>query len=208
MTFIPVSQTAEVVMNYRNEIDLNVMKNIIHVRHTETQWDAANLQLLTDAMATWWATDLRIAASQDVEMFSVYARSIHAASAEYAETVPDPPLDGNIATSCLPGNVAWAVKLLTGLTGRSYRGRSFFIGLAESSVSGNYIGQTTADAIVDAWVELKDVILPNLSAELVVVSRYTGGEPRVAGVATPVTTISYTDLVVDSQRRRLPGRGA
>lgn len=208
MAHQPVSQTAEVVMNYLNEVDNVIMKNVINVRSTETQWDEAMLQLLTDAMATWWATDLRAAASNEVRLESVYAKDLFEADAAYAETVPDPALDGNIASQAAPGNVSWCVKLVTGLTGRSRRGRSYFVGLAESSLVGNHVSEATIDLIVDAWVDLKDVILPGIAAELVVVSRISGGELRPTGLVTPVTTISYTDSVVDSQRRRLPGRGS
>jgi hypothetical protein len=41
----------------------------------------------------------------------------------------------------------------------------------------------------------------------VVVSRYHLGAPRVTGIATPVITYLATDNNVDSQRRRLTGRG-
>jgi hypothetical protein len=45
------------------------------------------------------------------------------------------------------------------------------------------------------------------------VSRYSGigtdGKPipRTEGIATPVTQVVITDHTIDSQRRRLPGRG-
>jgi len=42
----------------------------------------------------------------------------------------------------------------------------------------------------------------------VVVSYITNLEPREGGpVYYPITTISITDLVVDSQRKRKPGNG-
>jgi hypothetical protein len=41
----------------------------------------------------------------------------------------------------------------------------------------------------------------------VVVSRFSGGVERVTGVTTPVVQAAYHDLNLDSQRRRLTGRG-
>jgi len=49
--------------------------------------------------------------------------------------------------------------------------------------------------------------------EWVVVSRYSGTDvnddpvPRVTGIATLVSNVLFTNNTVDSQRRRLPGRG-
>jgi hypothetical protein len=42
---------------------------------------------------------------------------------------------------------------------------------------------------------------------LVVVSRYSNGQPRAVGVATPVTSALLVDTRVDTQRRRLVGIG-
>jgi hypothetical protein len=48
----------------------------------------------------------------------------------------------------------------------------------------------------------------------VIASRFSGVDPdtgkpipRTAGVTTNVITVVAADLVIDSQRRRLPGRG-
>jgi hypothetical protein len=42
----------------------------------------------------------------------------------------------------------------------------------------------------------------------VVASRITNGAPRVTGLSQPVTSWLVVDLAVDSQRRRLNGRGS
>jgi hypothetical protein len=76
-------------------------------------------------------------------------------------------------------------------------------------VTGNTLNAGYASDFVIAYNDLLPggVFEPD-GWRWVVLSRYTAGAPRAAGVAFAVTRALFTDLTVDSQRRRLPGRGA
>jgi hypothetical protein len=75
-------------------------------------------------------------------------------------------------------------------------------------VVGNTFDATKADNLVQAYI---DGILTNAditaSWEMVVVSTVENKAPRASALVQPVTSVLYTDLTVDSQRRRLTGRG-
>lgn len=102
----------------------------------------------------------------------------------------------------MPNNVSFAIKFGTGLAGRSYRGRFYHIGFSEAMVADNVIITGNANQIRDAFPTLAGD-LGAVGLEHVVVSKQLNGVPRTVGVATKITTYSYTDLRVDTQRKRL-----
>jgi hypothetical protein len=75
------------------------------------------------------------------------------------------------------------------------------------------MGSTLIGDILAAYVALVAAVEPD-GWDHVVVSRFSGVDedgrpiPRVAGVSTVVLSYGVTDNNLDSQRRRLAGRGA
>jgi hypothetical protein len=110
-----------------------------------------------------------------------------------------PPQSGGNASPGMPGSVAFCVRLRTGAPGRSFRGRKYFTGLCEGTVTDNLFDATTADTIVSA-INSMQTALTALNYPLAILS-------KTALAVTEVVNVGYYDLVVDSQRRRLPGRG-
>jgi hypothetical protein len=47
----------------------------------------------------------------------------------------------------------------------------------------------------------------NATWKMVVVSYYNNGAWRLTATITPIISFAFADLAIDSQRRRLPGRG-
>lgn len=117
------------------------------------------------------------------------------------------PIVGTRAGAQLPNNCALVITKRTAARGRSFRGRLYFGPLIEADVIDNTVGSTVVSSVIG---NLGAVLLTVVGAvenhKLQVVSRYTGGNARVTGISTPVTGWT-SDGVVDSQRRRLPGRG-
>lgn len=114
---------------------------------------------------------------------------------------------GSIDENSCPGNVTWAIKFLTGHVGRAFRGRNFVPALPEGHVASNAVDPTWAAATVaDYQAMLAAVAAAGFTP--VVVSRRLDGAERAAGVTTPISLVTFTDLNTDSQRRRLNGRGA
>jgi len=115
---------------------------------------------------------------------------------------PVTPVGGGVINA-QSASVAKAIKLGTGLTGRSARGRMFFgcFGVNQLSDSA-HIKATTIDDIVGILENLK-AIVEALGWIWVIVSRYHNGVKRTEGLTLPVTSFSASDLTLDSQRRRL-----
>jgi len=107
-----------------------------------------------------------------------------------------------------PNNCSMAVSFRTAVSGRSNRGRNYVPVLTNSQVSENLIDSSWAQDVVNAYSELLfgGGALP-AGWVWVVVSRFTGGLPRTVGTFNEIFSVLVTDLIVDSMRTRLPGRG-
>ena len=112
---------------------------------------------------------------------------------------------GTEAVGGLPNNVTIAIKRTSILTGRSARGRVYWIGLATSFLTAdeNFITLGANANIVDAVDSIK-TICTTFGWLPVIVSRFSGGVQRAEGVTFEWENTSNEDLRVDSQRGRLP----
>jgi len=113
---------------------------------------------------------------------------------------------GAISFEQLPNNATLVCTLRTAQRGRSYRGRIYHIGLTEGQVVANTVVPGIITSLSLAYAQLLNTA--NFGGcELAVLSRYNANAPRLIGVATPVIDTLFADPTIDSQRRRLPGRG-
>jgi hypothetical protein len=115
-------------------------------------------------------------------------------------------IPGDLAQAAEPNNVTLAIKFLTAGRGRSARGRNYIVGLHVDAVTNNEVSSAHAAQYVTAYDELRDTSVISVGTH-VVVSRFLDGVERTEGIAQTVTGVTFTDFIVDSQRRRLPGRG-
>jgi hypothetical protein len=110
----------------------------------------------------------------------------------------------------LPSSACIAIKKVTGNLGRSGRGRWYWPLADTNAISG------TNDTVVAAYVT---TILAGLTSfqgaveaglppvAMGIVSYRTAGAQRAAGLFQQIVSWQNTDRLVDSQRRRLSGRG-
>jgi len=107
-----------------------------------------------------------------------------------------------------PGNVSVAIARKSIYAGRSKRGRIYLAGIPESFVTGNVVDATFISDHVDMLngldEYLADATVPFLSS---IVSRIDVGGITPTGTSTLVFRWEAVDSNVDSQRRRLAGRG-
>jgi len=107
----------------------------------------------------------------------------------------------------LPNNVTLSVKRSSGLTGRSARGRVYVPGITSTMLSApNVIDSTFSDAFAAALNLLVD---PTFATDWqhVIWSYQHNGAPRSEAFPYGIDLYVAVNLVLDSQRRRLPGRG-
>jgi hypothetical protein len=115
-------------------------------------------------------------------------------------------LPGSKTGTAAPMNAAVVVSLRTGLRGRSYRGRCYLGSISMSDVASAVdINSNFQAAIVAAFAGLQAALL-SAALDMVVVSKQHNGVPRSAGATYAIEQI-VVDSHIDSQRRRLFGRG-
>jgi hypothetical protein len=213
MPFVPVPNTAEVTvkMTHLNE----QVANIYHVERP-APWNEDTLTQLAEAFRTWWETETRTERSGSTCLEEICARDLTTISGLQVCVTHGIANCGTGLTQAMPGNVTIAIKEGTGLAGRSFRGRSYWVGLTEEMVENNVVTEPFLGNIIGDMNELSARVNA-LGATLVVVSKMSGSTcnvttckkiptPRTTGVTTPITGYAANN-VVDSQRRRLPGRG-
>lgn len=122
-------------------------------------------------------------------------------------TVGPAPLPGAVGGGSLPLNATLCFSLRTTSRGRSARGRLYILALPATQVTQNTVGSTYTTNVVTILEGLKDAI-EALGYSWVVASYISEGAPRPGGpVYYAINNIIVVDRTVDSQRRRLPGRG-
>lgn len=203
MAYVPVPNTAQV--NVRGVLDGQTVENTLYFTRS-AGWDGQALTDLAGAVASWWQVRMLPSLHQAYSLVEVVAVDLATQSGPSVTFAPNPPPTGGAAGDVLPNNVALCVSFRTGQRGRSYRGRNYITAIPEAAVTGNTFAQSFVTQIVDAYGFLPGAVA-SLNADWVVVSRFANGAPRTTGLATVIQVVVVVDPTVDSQRRRLPGRG-
>lgn len=199
----PTENVAEVTMTflYNNQYCINK-----HHFVNTAGWDEGSLNNLGTAVRQWWADEIQASAPSTLSLIEIEVIDLTEGSGLGVTVQTGLPLVGANAAQQLPNNVTVAVKKGTGLVGRSYRGRTYHIGLTEANVDLNTLNASTQTLLQNAYDALREPLGIAIPVDMCVLSETTGGVQRAEGVCTVVTGIGV-DPVIDSQRRRLPGRG-
>lgn len=202
MPFIPIPQTAEVAVRI-----LQDGQNLANVWHATYQGEptSQNMVLLASNTIAWWQANIRPLVPATVQLLEVSVVDQSEIGGVAALLAPSSNNTGTSVSPAMPNATTIAVKKSTGRAGRSYRGRVYHIGLTEAQVDNNRISAATVTALNAAYEALIDSY-DAANFQWVVASTYFNNAPRVIGITTPIIGVS-TDPVIDSQRRRLPGRG-
>ncbi len=200
MAFQTVPNVAEVVITYSGHGQQ--FKNIVHGL-------MPGGYVLADLVTLAAAVDLAIAANwlpiQSVDYIYLNT-TVRGLEFENDQEVTNSVSSGNgLGTAtAVPDNVTLSIKKSSGLTGRSARGRLYWIGTLFADLATNenvYVG-IRADGIVAA-VDALRVAIEATAWQAVIVSRFTNGLPRAFGLAFPWIDSVAVNNDVDSQRSRL-----
>ena len=185
--------------------------NILNVL-CPTAATSADLTAIAGVLQTWWNGTLRPSVPTTLSWQGADLTAMDSPGSPFLAYNNSGTLAGSGVGGLYPPQVTVCVSLRTGLSGRSYRGRLYFIGLGTGNViTGGLITQATATALANNFNTLRTAMV-TAGYALCVLSLYSGKDsngkkiPRAAGIATPVTTIAV-GLRVDTQRRRLPVEG-
>ena len=201
--YIPVLNTVKAEMIYLQ--DGQYVENVWHV-HSGSAWIPEEMALLADHLIAWWEVCYRPSYVTTYSLRTVRVTNLNTINSSVVERALNPPQFGTRTLDpALPNNVTVAIKWLTELRGRSYRGRTYIPCLTESLVAGNHLSEDGLTLSAFFASSLMDAI--NVAGrDLCIVSYCNDHTWRTEGVTTPVTAFSVNE-VLDSQRRRLPERG-
>lgn len=202
--FIPVANTMKVQLIY--SLFAQNIENVFNVI-SGGGLAVADLDRVEAVFASWWTATGRLQVSSSCSLVRIVADALGGVAGVHKEYTTGWTQAGSLGGTNVPGSVTTSVKLATGLRGRSFRGRIYWPGLVHGDISSGLLSTARRDGIAAAVNTLRTSLTADGSNDqLAVVSYCTGGIWRGAGVATPVTSAS-AHLLVDSQRRRLIGRG-
>lgn len=202
--FIPAAQTAKLELVYL--VSGQICENVLFVKNP-SGWDIEALGTLISEAHDAWHSTLALATSSDVRLLTVRAKSLDAEDGAGTEFNPTVNNVGLVESPAAPLNVTLATKFSTGLIGRSFRGRAYFVGIPVNELDNNTVVGGYADGISTKWDDFFLAIQTGVpDTQHVVVSYCHNNAWRTDAVTTPVIHYS-TEPYIDSQRRRLTGRG-
>lgn len=206
MAFVPAPNCARVEMVYTQAGQ--TMENVYHVKLAAGPFSDSNLIDAAAAFKTWWDTRLKSNVRTEVTLVKILATALDSQTAVGIEYTTGLPIAGtNSSGAPLPNNVTVAIKWLTAARGRSLRGRTYHIGLSSTSVTASEITTAERSVLLTAYGNLfTDLVGLTPALTLSVVSYYSNNALRNSALITPIIDVGV-DITLDSQRRRLPGRG-
>jgi hypothetical protein len=184
---------------YGHDESNDELLNVFHVRAPDDVTEASCIAVAA-AVAGWVAGDYKQTYAVNISSDRVVVTDVSVVDsfqAEQAVTVA-----GELIGAAVPSNVTLAVKKSTGLAGRANRGDWYTWPCSENqleTLDSNLFLESHRDNCVTRLETLRTT-LEATGFELVVASRATGNTVLVKHFIA-------VDRAVDSQRRRLRGRG-
>lgn len=199
--FIPVSHAASFDFVYL--AGSYYMVNRLHLVKS-TDYSLADLQSAREVLVNWATSYWSQCFSRSVSIIRVRSKALDKQNAPFEDYTVNPPIAGGIDGVLMPLSVSFSIRMSSGLQGRSTRGRLYVPGIVINDVSGNNLTLSRADGIVSQLELLRELLIGDpKNGKLNIVSYRHNKAWRTTGQPYEVTSISYFDLRLDSQRRRL-----
>lgn len=180
-------------------------QNVVQYKGSITPTPVNVLPLLAEFVTKWNAT-MKVYMPSDLSLTGLKVLDLSSQSGWTLFYQTGLPIAGTSAGASLPNNCAVVLTKRTFNRGRSYRGRIYQPGLTELHTTSNQVQGTPLAAMLAFWDDMRFYATGVVDYQMVVASRFQNHVQLSVGEATDVTGIT-SDGVVDSQRRRLPGRG-
>jgi hypothetical protein len=179
------------------------------VLHYEAE-DAVSPSRMNEAAAalkTWYNTSLKPLHSNTISLVQIKMTDLNTDIAPVVNYTTGLPITGFVTGDCLPNNCALVLTKRTVLRGRSYRGRIYHGAIPEASCAGNTVTGSIVTSLLAAYTLILSLALTDDTWHMCIVSRQHNNVPLTEAVVTRLIGLD-SDGMIDSQRRRLPGRGA
>lgn len=203
--FIPVPNT--LMVEFRFNFNGVMAENVMYFQKVDlTTIETADAEQLLSSLVANWEDNGAPLTIPDCVLNEVYATDLTTqTSPTYAYA------SGNAGTASgvtLPGNVTATTTFRTAGRGKSSRGRNYWVGIPSGAVDGDTLNGTWQSNVIAYYLAIKELCLVlDPQWQHVIVSKRFEGEWREVGYTQKVTSYAHADDVVDSQRRRLTGRG-
>lgn len=206
--FIPAPNVAQLEMVYN--LDEQIIENRFFLEGAE-QWTLASLTELATTALDEWQSSIAPLISDQVHLILARATDMEVDDGAGVEIEPGSDIAGEVTGGSLPSNVTLTTKFGSGLTGRSHRGRVYTPGIPRTSVGTTTVNEVTpvvAGSFSSGWANFFSGLIANVENcdHHVIVSYCFNKAWRTTADITTVINYS-TEVTLDSQRRRLPGRG-
>lgn len=204
MAFQPATNIAQVTVQGR--VDGQITINNLYFEVSGGGITAVNLAQLVSAVDFWASDSLAPQLSDDWSYEITTGRDLTVANG--VQVTASAPTPGGVSGEANPNNVAVCVSLRTAFGGRSFRGRNYVPGIPATAVTLNSIDPTFSTNLLVVYNALVGAGTFEPGWQLVVLSRYTLGNPRAVALGAPVTACIITRPYVASMRSRAVGHGA
>jgi len=169
---------------------------VLHYQRSAA-WGPTTLLGLANAAVTKWNSNNKARSVATLSLVEVKATDLTTQTSGVAFADTGLPVVGTLSGTSVPNNVTVVVTKRTAARGRSYRGRIYHCALAQTEVVANIIAPATVGALITVWTQWLTLSDGIALTDLVVISRFQGGAPLGAGIATEVTGFTC-DGVADS----------
>jgi len=180
------------------------IENVFHFEG-DVPFIASALATLGDEMKTAWESTMRAHIQTGCNLNYILLTALDTDAGDQVNVPVDEA--GTLSGTGLPGNVTVSIKFGSGVSGRSNRGRMYWPGISTSQVSGNQLLDSVASAFVSDVSDFFDAITTATGYIHVITSYCHNKVWRTAAVNNEVISYLLVDKNLDSQRRRLAGRG-
>jgi len=206
MAFQPVPDVARVAVIHSNGALPDQIVNVFYFRRSG-QWGLSEIEDLAASFRTLWAQNILPRLASQTLLRRVEVRGERAQVDVSYQLPVVPPLSGGLGGDPLPPQIAFCITHLTGLTGRSRRGRTYFGMFPEPNVSNGFLDQSVINGLLSGLNTIR-TSLANQGWVHVVVSRVENKQRLPVANAYYVIGYRAYDGVLDTQRRRAIGRGS
>ncbi len=176
--------------------------NTFHVNKTNSlPVTSDDMNTVATNFANWYNTYQKVVYNNAIALNVIQVRKLDPSDPLALDYTSGMPIYGTASGTNEAANVTLAVSKRTGLAGRKFRGRYYIAGVIEPfATTDDRATSVLTAALLVGGQQLIGIISTAGPYELAIVHK------GVAPPPTPITSF-VVDAILDSQRRRLPGRG-
>jgi len=200
MAFIPIPDYVQLIAEYTDGVAIAQNRFFCFGGAPVTEED---LTEIAETFVDVWEEALSGNVNANWSLTTLFLRDMTTESGINLVYTTGLPSAGSNAGESLPTQVSATVTWQTGFVGRSFRGRTYVVGIPRSFVDGTdrQLTEAAQGFLEDRWTTFLTAMQEAGHAPAVV-SLSVGGVPRVEGLVTPIFN-ARVPFPLATQRRRL-----